>query len=117
MNGNVGIGTWVPNSSLSVNGSISVKTVSVNSGASPYTVLASDNIILVTTGGGGVTITLPTAGSASGRIYQIKKVDSGAGTLTVSGNGSNIDGASTITTATQYQSFTVVSDGTQWWAV
>jgi len=112
-NGNVGIGTWVPSSSLNIIGSIGVVTVSKSGN---YTAGASDHVILVSASGGAVTITLPAAASSSGRIYQIKKTDASANALTIKGNAAEIiDSANTVSTSTQFQSYTLVCDGTQWW--
>jgi hypothetical protein len=114
-NGNVGIGTWAPNASLNIVGSIAVTTVSKNSA---YTATAMDHVILVDASGGAVTITLPAAAASSGRMYQIKKTDSSTNALTIKGNAAEtIDGTNTISTTTQYQSYTLVCDGTQWWIV
>lgn len=69
----------------------------------------------VTTGATTRTATLPTAASIAGRQYTIKKVDSGAGLVVVDANGAQtIDGALTYTLYAQYDSVTIVSDGTNW---
>jgi hypothetical protein len=58
------------------------------------------------------TLTLPTAASTPGMYFVIK--NSGAGTVTLATTGGQtIDGASTQS-LTQYQSLTVVSNGTNW---
>ena len=116
MNGNVGIGTWIPSSSLSINGSIAVRTVSVS--AASYTALATDQIIFANTTGNSITITLPPAASVPGREYVIKKTDGSANFLKIQGNGAeNIDGQNSISTTLQYQSYTLICDGTQWFIV
>ena len=74
------------------------------------------NIILVDddTAGSAVTVTLLAAASGN-QIYQIKKLGTTA-SVTVDGNGAEtIDGAANAVISTQYESITVVSDGTQWW--
>lgn len=74
-----------------------------------YTVLADAT-------SAAVTLTLPTAESALGRIYHVKKIDASANAVTLDGNGSEtIDGAANKSTTTQYAGFTVQSDGTEWW--
>jgi hypothetical protein len=51
-------------------------------------------------------------------MYHIKKIDSGAGNVIIDGNASEtIDGATTYTLTTQYESVTIVSDGATWWIV
>ena len=58
------------------------------------------------------TINLPTAGIGAGREYVIK--NSGTGLITVDADGAEtIDGAATQT-LNQYESITIVSDGTNW---
>lgn len=56
------------------------------------------------------TVTLPSS-PTTWQVYIIK--NKGAGTLTIAGNGKNIDGSSSITAA-QYVSYTVTYDGTVW---
>jgi hypothetical protein len=116
MNGNVGIGTWVPSSTFSVIGSISVHTASPSS--STYTATAADQIILANAASNSVTITLPAAATVPGREYIIKKTDSSVNAVIIDANGAeNIDGQNTISTTTQYQSYTIVCDGTQWYII
>lgn len=79
-----------------------------------YQVVLTDSVILIN---GDVTVTLPTAAKGQGKIITCKAINAGGGTRTVSGNGSNIDGAGTWTTTTQYATVRVASDGTQWWTV
>ena len=114
--GNVGIGTWIPNSSLSIIGSIGVVTVS-ESGS--YTATANDHVILVNANFTPVTITLPLAVGSKGRMYQIKKTDAttNAMIIQVGGGGDKIDGASSISSTTQYQNYTLVCDGERWWLI
>lgn len=76
---------------------------------SPYTVLASDETILVNATAGAVTITLPTA--TSGRILTVKKVDSSGNAVTLSGT---VDGTVNPTLTVQWQSRIIQGDGTNW---
>ena len=83
-----------------------------------YTVVLTDGLILADATSAAFTVTLPTAASAVGKRFDIKKIDAGLNIVTVQANGAElIDGVNTQTTAVQYQSFSVVSDGTQWWIV
>lgn len=76
----------------------------------------SNDITLATGGSGGITLTLPAA--ASGKMVTVKKVDSGAGTITLDPPGSvTIDGALTKVLYHQYETMTCVSDGTNWFIV
>lgn len=62
-----------------------------------------------------ITINLPAAASHTGRVYEIKKIDATGNVVTIDGNGSEtIDGALTIQISFQYESVTLVSDGTNW---
>jgi hypothetical protein len=71
-------------------------------------------IVYVTTGGGGVTQTLPSAAANTGRIAILKKVDAGAGPLNVT----SVSGAVEITSIlNQGQAVWYHSDGTKWNAV
>lgn len=80
-----------------------------------YTVQLSDRIILVSTGTGAVTLTLPLAASAPGLPITIKKVDASANNMIIDGNGAEtIDGAANITTNVQWAAYTLVSTGTAW---
>lgn len=106
--GNIGAGTNSPNSTFHVNGSVAFNTSSISANTTldgTYThVFAS----------GTITITLPTAVGIAGRTYWIKKTDSGT-TLTVATTSSQtIDGAATLSVTTQYNAYTLVSNGSNW---
>ena len=90
--------------------------------SSTYTVISSDQTLLVTTGGSGVTINLPTVtgGAAlNGRVIYVAKVDGGAGTVTIDPFGAQtINGAATYTLATQYAAVRLVLlNGQEWLAM
>ena len=64
---------------------------------SNYAIAETDYCIVADCNGGGVTLTLPsTTDAMSGRVYVIKRLDSGnsggGNILTISRNGKNIDG-------------------------
>lgn len=60
-----------------------------------------------------ITINLPVG--VSGTQYVIKKTDATANAVTIDANGAElIDGAGTATITTQYESITIVSDGSNW---
>ena len=76
-----------------------------------YTVLPTDYFVEAT--GNSFTINLPSAIGISGQTYEIK--NSGSGVLTIGTvGGQTIDGQSTRVISAQYQSFTLVSTGTNW---
>jgi hypothetical protein len=106
---------------------VTFKRNTINSAASPYTVLDTDHYLGVDTTGGIVVIEVPTSvsGNWSGRILIIN--DEGGNALTnaitvqVSGGG-QIDGAASVPINTNYASVTIVSSGTngastQWYTV
>tara|TARA_R110002020_G_scaffold28193_4_gene90184 strand:- start:3064 stop:3870 length:807 start_codon:yes stop_codon:yes gene_type:complete len=83
-----------------------------------YTVTTGDagktGFIQVSTAGGDVTITLYASSGNAGRIVHIKKTVA-ANVLTIDGNSSEtIDGATTYIINQQYQSVTLVCDGSNW---
>jgi hypothetical protein len=76
-----------------------------------YTATNDDYVIDCTSG--TFTVTLPASSGRTGRILIIK--NSGAGTITVDGNGAEtIDGAATYSLAVQYATVQIMSDGTNW---
>lgn len=100
---------WVSSSSLV--GNPVVRAVS-----SSQTLLVGDGIILATAGSGGVTLTLPSA--SSGKVFNIKKIDSGAGSVQILPPvGATIDDAASKTLTNRYQSLTVVTDGTTYFII
>ncbi len=97
------------------NSGVLLAPVTPKSSGSPYSVAATDEVILVTTGGSGYTVNLPAA-STAGRKVLIIKADSGAGAVTVSRAGSDtIEGATSKTVSSQYGKVGLVSDGTSTW--
>lgn len=63
-----------------------------------------------------MTITLPAAtADLDGLVYVVKKVDSSGNTVTIDGNGSEtIDGATTKVLSAQYDTVSIVCDGSNW---
>jgi hypothetical protein len=110
--GNLGVNTDAPNSSLQVNGSFST---AITTRTTAYSATATDHIIIGNAATGAFNVTLPTAVGIAGRQYIIKKTDATANAVTVTTTGGQtIDGATTVTISIQWQSKTVVSDGTNW---
>ncbi|MDC0297091.1 hypothetical protein OAK92_00815, partial [Crocinitomicaceae bacterium] len=62
-----------------------------------------------------VTFTL--AAHSSGKVVRVKKTDSSGNTVTIDGATGNIDGASNYILYSQYESVTLISDGTDWWVI
>lgn len=80
-----------------------VVTKSANYTANP------GEIVLCTAGAGGFSVIVPIALSQQAIV---KKVDNGAGTIAVIPVSGTIDGQASVGITTQYQSYTVVGDGT-----
>lgn len=82
-----------------------------------YTVLDTDgySFIEVTTSASARTITLPTLADNVGRVLSIQKIDSGAGTVVIDGEGSEaIDGAATLTLTNQFDGAIIQATATGW---
>lgn len=79
-----------------------------------YQATVDDGLVLIN---GNITVTLPSASTCPGKRITCKAVNAGGGTRTVDGGDSDIDGAATWTTTTQYVSATFQSNGTQWWVI
>ena len=86
-----------------------VVTVSSN-----YTASSGD-IVLANASGGAITITLPPP--QANAIVNVKKIDSSTNPVTVDGGGADIDGQPSIQMTTQYESYTLISDGSNWWII
>ena len=79
-----------------------------------YTVEDNDFYIEADATTGAFTVTLLPATSVIEKEYIIKKTDVSANAVTVDGNGTNIDGTSTASLATQWTAISVKSNGTIW---
>lgn len=80
-----------------------------------YAVLSTDSIVGVTNNSAARTITMPNSGLVSGQIFTIKDAAgtaASANNITISGNGSTIDGSATYLINTNYGSVSMVFDGT-----
>ncbi len=87
----------------------------ITSKTTAYTATESDGTILCDTTSAGFTVTLPAASGKAGMMLYIKKISSDGNTLTVDGNASEtIDGATTLTTTTQYDGWQIHCDGSNW---
>jgi len=77
-------------------------------------VALTDYTIIVNNSAAAV-LTLPTASSASGRLYFVKKISGASLNVTVQGSGAElIDNANTKVLSVQYSAILIQSDGTKW---
>lgn len=108
-------GEWMSRTIEQLKADLLDTVVSKTVSDSPYSILTSDQIILVSASGGNTTVTLPTAVGVSGKKYSIKRTDSSANTLTIGTTSSQtIDGDTSYLLVAQYDTITVVSDGANW---
>lgn len=78
-------------------------------------VQSGDYLIIADATGGAITMTLPPAALVPGRIYAFKRINSGANAVIVDGYAAEtIDGAATHTLTPQWNSVTIMSNGTAW---
>jgi hypothetical protein len=105
--GEVGVGTSTPNSTIQVNGSVAVAVITTTAAA---LILDATHYLVVYTGGTGNTFTLPTAGTATGRIYVI--TNHGTDVLTTSAYTTG--NATTATTVAIDATVQIISDGMVW---
>ena len=88
--------------------------INSNSKTASYTALATDDYIPCSPAA-NMTITLPPAASSAGSFMMIQKIDASAFTVTIDGNASEqINGALTMVLTAQYQSVTLLCNGTAW---
>jgi hypothetical protein len=92
-------------------GSLAVATKAVD-----YSVGLSDDVLLANATVGGITFSLPTAAAAASKVYEFKKIDATGNFMKILPNGvETIDGDPFQSTVVQYESFTMISDGSTWW--
>lgn len=107
---------WFLNLYNAVN-SIDAVTTTTTTVTGTYTVLSTDELILVDddAAGGAVTVSLPAISGVAD--YHIKKLGS-TGDVIIDGNASEtIDDGLTATLKVQYESVHIISDGSSWHVV
>ena len=105
------------------NGTFAISTIrTISGGTQTTTLLSGDQVVLCSpTGSQNITMNLPAASGATGKIYILKKISANSGACNV-GNISTVDaggdGILTLATppASAAQMF-VMSDGTTWWVI
>jgi len=81
-------------------------------------VVSGDYLLVCDATAGAITMTLPSAALVPGRIYVFKRINSGANAVVVDPSGAEtIDGAATHTLSAQWNSVTIMSDGTSWFII
>lgn len=83
-----------------------------NRKSASYTLDPNDDLILVTTGASAITITLPYIDDAQRKPYYVKKIDAGAGAVTVQGSGTEVIDGGTVSLASQYDVVHVIPERT-----
>lgn len=77
--------------------------------------VSSGSFFTVNATNGSVEASLPAASSVSGREYTFKKIDASVNYMILEPNGAEtLDGAGSGYTNTQYDSFTITSNGSNW---
>jgi hypothetical protein len=88
-----------------------------NVSTTPYTVLATDFVLLVDATAGDITISLPAA-SVTKRWLEVKKVDASANKVIIDAAGADvIDGDATLELLSEDEAVPIVSDGVSDWSV
>ena len=81
-------------------------------------IVSSDFAIIADSTAGAITVSLPPAATANGRIFFVKRVNAGANNVTVDPFGSEtIDGAATHVLTLQWHRIEIISNGTAWFIV
>jgi hypothetical protein len=113
--GKFGVKEAAPKSNVESGGSLGAAIATVTATTA---LTDAHHTVLCDATSGAITINLPAASTATRRIYNVKKIDASANAVTIDGNGAEtIDGAATKAIATQWQSFTVQSNGTAWFVL
>jgi hypothetical protein len=89
---------------------------SVTYTAGTHTITNGYELIIGNSADGNVIVNLPNATESKGKKYYFKKI-ANPHTLTISGNGYNIDANATKVLNQNYETCTVISNGVQWYLV
>jgi hypothetical protein len=78
-------------------------------------VQVTDEVIIADATSASMSIVLPELSKARGRWLYVKKIDASANAVTIGGfDSETIDGAATLTTTTQYDSWTLFAGDSEW---
>ena len=82
------------------------------------TLYPANDIILCDASGGAVTLNLPAVTTNLGKLYEIKKIDTSANTVTIDPSGAEeIEGDTTLQLSFFSEAVTIICDATQWWII
>ena len=110
---------------LGANGGVIYSTAFLTAGSSMYvqgfaqawqsvstnfTIADYDDTVLVDATSGALTIKMPSSPANGGEVFSVKKIDSSVNSVTLNGNGRNIDTASSYVLSSQGESVTVQWD-------
>lgn len=83
-----------------------------------YTATDADELIPCNATTGAFIVTLMAAADVSGKVLTIKKTDNTANSVTIDGNAAEtIDGTPTVVLGSQWNSRTIVSNGSEWFVL
>lgn len=92
--------------------------VAISTKTSNYSVSTSDNVLLADCTSGSIQFDLPAAASAVGQVFFFKKIDSSGNAMVIQAFAAEtIDGVTNQMTAVQYETFTLVTDGSAWYII
>ncbi|MFH1715640.1 MAG: hypothetical protein ABH857_05605 [Elusimicrobiota bacterium] len=111
VSGNIGIGTSMPSGSFQIKGSFNTTIITVTN---DYTVTNNDYVIAADGATNSVRIYLPTAVGVPGRMYEIIATNVTNSVIIDPYNNETINGELTYTFIGQYESITIISDGSNW---
>jgi hypothetical protein len=92
--------------------------VTVVTKTTDFTLGTATDVILADASAGAITISLPAAANASGKLFWIKKIDSSANLVTVDPDGSEcIDQYTSLALCERGDAVQIVSNASQWWII
>jgi len=94
------------------------ETFATSTKTSNYTITGTDVVVFADATSGNVTITLPTASANAGYRFYVKRIDASGNSVSIARSGSDtIDGQTSVNVVAQYDSYTVVSNGSLWYII
>jgi hypothetical protein len=108
------------NSVITEDGAVIRKIKTLTVADTPYQVLPSDSVLLVDTTLGNVDVNLESAATAGvGRELAIKKIDSSSNLTSIfpTNTGNTIDGVTQVDIINQNDTFSIVSNGSNWFII